>query len=157
MRGSCSECSSVCTERTNSRATGSASRLCSGSSTSTAGGCGRRAKLIAAPRSTWLSSAWRRRPVANRPILLVEDSENDIELTIASLAGHILNEVDVARDGAEALDYLFRRGSFAGRVTAPPVLVMLDRQLPKVDGREVARSIKAEPTPTLRTARVLTP
>jgi len=94
--------------------------------------------------------------VANRPILLVEDSENDIELTIASLAGHILNEVDVARDGAEALDYLFRRGSFAGRVTAPPVLVMLDLKLPKVDGLEVLRIIKADLTLKLLPVVVLT-
>jgi len=94
--------------------------------------------------------------VANRPILLVEDSENDIELTIASLAGHVVNEVDVVRDGAEALDYLFRRGSFAGRVTAAPVLVMLDLKLPKVDGLEVLRTIKTDLTLKLLPVVVLT-
>jgi CheY-like chemotaxis protein len=82
----------------------------------------------------------------NRRILLVEDSENDIELTIASLARHVANRVDVARDGAEALDYLFRRGAFAGRTTEAPVLVMLDLKMPKVDGLEVLRTIKTDPT-----------
>ena len=84
--------------------------------------------------------------MVDRPILLVEDSENDIELTIESLAKHVANKVDVARDGAEALDYLFRRGAFAGRATATPVLVMLDLKMPKVDGLEVLRTIKADPT-----------
>src|SRR5262245_22437536 len=157
MRGNCSACSSAFIGRRSSRATGSDSRPYSGSFIGMAGGCGRRVRSVTAPRSTWPSSACLELAMPNRPILLVEDSENDIELTIESLARHVVNEVDVARDGAEALDYLFRRGSSVGRVTAPPVLVMLDRQLPKVDGREVARSIKAEPTPTLRTARVLTP
>jgi two-component system response regulator len=81
----------------------------------------------------------------HRQILLVEDSENDIELTIASLGKYVANRVDVARDGAEALDYLFRRGAFAGRTTGAPVLVMLDLKMPKVDGLEVLRTIKADP------------
>jgi CheY-like chemotaxis protein len=81
----------------------------------------------------------------NRQILLVEDSENDIELTIASLARYVANRVDVARDGAEALDYLFRRGAFAGRTSGAPVLVMLDLKMPKVDGLEVLRTIKTDP------------
>src|SRR5512144_2427853 len=84
--------------------------------------------------------------MVDRPILLVEDSENDIELTIESLAKHVANKVDVARDGAEALDYLFRRGAFAGRATVAPVLVMLDLKMPKVDGLEVLRTIKTDPT-----------
>ncbi|HEX9570701.1 MAG TPA: response regulator [Burkholderiales bacterium] len=78
-------------------------------------------------------------------ILLVEDSENDIELTLAALAKHVANEVDVARDGAEALDYLYRRGVFVGRASGVPVLVMLDLKMPKVDGLEVLRTIKADP------------
>jgi CheY-like chemotaxis protein len=81
----------------------------------------------------------------HRQILLVEDSENDIELTIASLGKYVANRVDVARDGAEALDYLFRRGAFALRTTGAPVLVMLDLKMPKVDGLEVLRAIKADP------------
>jgi CheY-like chemotaxis protein len=84
--------------------------------------------------------------MAHRPILLAEDSELDVELTIASLAKYVANQVDVARDGAEALDYLFRRGAFAGRVTGAPVLVMLDLKMPKVDGLEVLRIIKTDPT-----------
>lgn len=84
--------------------------------------------------------------MADRPILLVEDSALDVELTIASLAKFVANPVDVARDGAEALDYLFRRGAFAGRDTGTPVLVMLDLKMPKVDGLEVLRTIKADPT-----------
>jgi CheY-like chemotaxis protein len=78
-------------------------------------------------------------------ILLVEDSENDIELTLAALAKHIANEVKVARDGAEALDYLYRRGAYAGRANGAPALVMLDLKMPKVDGLEVLRTIKADP------------
>jgi CheY-like chemotaxis protein len=84
--------------------------------------------------------------MAARHILLVEDSENDVELTIAALAKHVANTVDVARDGAEALDYLFRRGAFAGRTTGTPVLVMLDLKMPKVDGLEVLRTIKTDRT-----------
>ena len=78
-------------------------------------------------------------------ILLVEDSENDIELTLAALAKHVANEVVVARDGAEALDYLFRRGLYAARVGSDPVLVMLDLKMPKVDGLEVLRTVKKDP------------
>ena len=84
--------------------------------------------------------------MADRPILLVEDSALDVELTIAALAKYVANPVDVARDGAEALDYLFRRGAFAGRTTGAPVLVMLDPKMPKVHGLEVLRTIKADPT-----------
>jgi CheY-like chemotaxis protein len=82
----------------------------------------------------------------DRTILLAEDSENDIELTLAALAEHVGNKVDVARDGAEVLDYLYRRGAFAGLKGPPPVLVMLDLKMPKVDGLEVLRVIKADPT-----------
>jgi CheY-like chemotaxis protein len=78
-------------------------------------------------------------------ILLVEDSENDIELTLAALSKHVANEVKVARDGAEALDYLYRRGAYAGRANGTPALVMLDIKMPKVDGLEVLRTIKADP------------
>ena len=84
--------------------------------------------------------------MANRHILLVEDSANDVELTIETLAKYVANQVDVARDGAEALDYLFRRGAFAGRTPGTPVLVMLDLKIPKIDGLEVLRTIKTDPT-----------
>jgi CheY-like chemotaxis protein len=79
-------------------------------------------------------------------ILVVEDSEEDIELTLAALDGHnVANEVDIARDGAEALDYLYRRGAFADRVTDLPVVILLDLKMPRVDGLEVLRQIKADP------------
>jgi CheY-like chemotaxis protein len=79
-------------------------------------------------------------------ILLVEDSANDIELTMVALGEHNLaNEVDIAHDGAEALDYLFRRGSFQTREQGNPAIVLLDLKLPKIDGFEVLRQIRAEP------------
>jgi CheY-like chemotaxis protein len=79
-------------------------------------------------------------------ILLVEDSEHDIELTLAALeAHHVANEIDIAHDGAEALDYLYRRGAFASRSGDPPVVILLDLKMPRVDGLEVLRQIKADP------------
>src|SRR6202012_697707 len=79
-------------------------------------------------------------------ILLVEDSEHDIELTITALDGHHLaNKVDVARDGAEALDYLYKRGAFATRSDGPPIVVLLDLKMPRVDGLEVLRQMKSDP------------
>jgi CheY-like chemotaxis protein len=79
-------------------------------------------------------------------ILLAEDNANDLELTLAALQQHHLaNEIVAVRDGAEALDYLYRRGAFAGVVAEPPALVLLDLKMPKVDGLEVLRVIKADP------------
>jgi CheY-like chemotaxis protein len=80
-----------------------------------------------------------------KKILLVEDSEQDVELTISALeTNHLANQVDIARDGAEALDYLYRRGTFATRPTDHPVVVLLDLKMPKVDGLEVLRQMKAD-------------
>ncbi len=79
-------------------------------------------------------------------ILLAEDSANDVELTLAALdEHHLANEVVVVRDGAEALDYLYRRGSYATRSALDPVLVLLDIKMPKVDGLEVLRQMKRDP------------
>ena len=79
-------------------------------------------------------------------ILLAEDSEKDIELTLEALEEHHLaNDVVVVRDGEEALDYLHRRGKFAGNTDVQPVLVLIDLQMPKVEGMEVLRQIKADP------------
>ena len=79
-----------------------------------------------------------------RPILLVEDNLNDIELTLVALKqNHVANEVVVARHGGEALDYLFRRGDFQKRDAAEPLVVFLDLKMPKVDGLEVLRQIKS--------------
>ena len=79
-------------------------------------------------------------------LLLVEDSENDIEMTLAALeANKLANRIDVARDGEEALDYIFRRNSFAGRDKAAPVVILLDIKLPKLSGIQVLREIRAHP------------
>lgn len=79
-------------------------------------------------------------------ILLAEDSEKDVELTLAALGEHHLaNEVAVARDGAEALDFLYRRGKFSNRTDAQPCVVFLDLKMPKVDGLEVLRQMKSDP------------
>ncbi|GET41029.1 response regulator [Microseira wollei] len=79
-------------------------------------------------------------------ILLVEDSLNDIELILTSLAENNLgNEVVVVRDGEEALDYIYRRGVFRLRREGNPVVVMLDLKLPKVDGFEVLGRLKSDP------------
>lgn len=78
-------------------------------------------------------------------ILLVEDSVRDAELILGALEPHHLaGEVKHLRDGAEALDYLYRRGEFAGRADSQPILMLLDLKLPKVDGLEVLRQIKAD-------------
>ncbi|HYD99824.1 MAG TPA: response regulator [Alphaproteobacteria bacterium] len=81
-----------------------------------------------------------------KPILLVEDNPKDIELALEALArSRVANEVVVLRDGAEAIDYLFCRGQYAGRNTGDPAVVLLDLKLPKVDGLEVLEAIKGHP------------
>ena len=80
-------------------------------------------------------------------ILLVEDNPNDVELTLHALKkNNIVNRVEIVRDGAEALDYLFATGIYAGRdINHPPKVILLDLKLPKIDGMEVLRRIKADP------------
>ncbi len=80
-------------------------------------------------------------------ILLVEDNPDDLEMTLHALRkGHVANRVQVARDGAEALDSLFRTGAFTDRpLDERPKMILLDLKLPKVDGKEVLRRIKADP------------
>jgi CheY-like chemotaxis protein len=78
-------------------------------------------------------------------ILLAEDNEHDVELTLAALDEHNLaNEVVVVHDGAEAMDYLQHRGRFAGHANGLPVVVLLDLKMPKVDGLEVLRQMRAD-------------
>ena len=80
-----------------------------------------------------------------KSILLAEDNPKDVELTLTALAeNHLANEVVVASDGEEALDYLFRRGRFAMRSGGNPAVVLLDLKMPRVDGLEVLRRIKAD-------------
>ena len=80
-------------------------------------------------------------------ILLVEDNPKDVTLTLHALREENLgNTIQVARDGEEALDFLFCRGEFASRsFDHPPRLVLLDLKLPKVDGLEVLRAVKGDP------------
>jgi CheY-like chemotaxis protein len=81
-----------------------------------------------------------------RPILLVEDNPADIELTVAALRKtNIANEIVVARDGVEALDYIFCEGSHAQRAGEQPAVILLDLKLPKVDGIEVLERVKKHP------------
>ena len=81
-----------------------------------------------------------------KPILLVEDNPNDLELTLTALEQTgLANEVVIARDGAEALDFLHRRGPHANRTTPDPAVVLLDLKLPKVDGLEVLAEVKGDP------------
>jgi CheY-like chemotaxis protein len=92
-----------------------------------------------------------------RPILLVEDNPNDVELTLTALReAHLANEIVVANDGEQALDYLFRRGPHAGRAGAQPAVILLDLKMPKVDGREVLRQIRADPALRLIPVVILT-
>jgi CheY-like chemotaxis protein len=79
-------------------------------------------------------------------ILLVEDSANDVELALAALEEiNLANEVVVVRDGQQALDFLYRRGEYAGRTDGNPAVVLLDLKLPKVDGTEVLAQVKRDP------------
>lgn len=78
-------------------------------------------------------------------ILLVEDNPNDVEMTLEAFAEcHLVNEVVVVRDGQESLDYLLRRGQFANRASGNPAVILLDLKLPKIDGMEVLRRIRAD-------------
>lgn len=76
-------------------------------------------------------------------ILVVEDSDEDLELTLDALKeNNLINEVDVARDGAEALDYMFRRGKWEGRSNDNPAVILLDLKLPKIAGLEFLKTIR---------------
>jgi CheY-like chemotaxis protein len=87
-------------------------------------------------------------------ILLVEDDPHDVELTLTALTeNHLTNEIVVVRDGAEALDFLYRRGGHESRGAGNPAVILLDLKLPKVDGLEVLKRVKADPN--LRTVPVV--
>ena len=79
-------------------------------------------------------------------VLFVDDSVRDTELALSAFEEYRLgNEIVAGRDGAEALDYLYRRGEFEGRTNGQPTLILLDLKMPKVDGLEVLRQIKEDP------------
>lgn len=95
---------------------------------------------------------------AEPEILLVDDSPADVELTLFALREtRLTDQIEVAQDGEEALDFLFRRGRFATRPAAPlPRLILLDIKLPKVNGLEVLRQIKTNARTTMIPVVVLT-
>lgn len=85
-------------------------------------------------------------------ILLVEDSKDDLDMTLRALRkANLANHIQVARDGAEALDFIFCEGVHAGRkIEDVPRLILLDLKLPKIDGKEVLQRVKSDP----RTKRI---
>jgi two-component system response regulator len=90
-------------------------------------------------------------------LLLVEDNPKDEALTLRALKKHNIEAVVVARDGAEALDYLFARGAYAARdPAAMPMLVLLDLKLPKLGGLEVLKQLRAEASTKLVPVVILT-
>ena len=94
----------------------------------------------------------------NKVFLLVEDNPVDVSLTQRAFKkSNILNEIVVAQDGIEALDYLFGTGAYAGRdLSNPPVVVLLDLKLPRIDGLEVLRRIRADDRTRLLPVVILT-
>jgi CheY-like chemotaxis protein len=82
-----------------------------------------------------------------KKILLVEDNENDIELTLNALQEcHLNHEVEAARDGAEALDFIYCRNQYDAREEGLPNVILLDLKMPRVDGLEVLRTLKSDPS-----------
>jgi two-component system response regulator len=95
--------------------------------------------------------------VEKKVILLVEDNPDDVDLTVRAFRkANISNEVVVARDGVEALDYLFGTGAHAGKRNEPPQVVLLDLKLPRLDGMEVLQRIRSEPRTRFLPVVVLT-
>ncbi len=90
-------------------------------------------------------------------ILVVDDDPRDVELVLDALENkHLANKVAVARDGSEALDYLYRRGTFADREPGNPVVILLDLKMPKVDGLTVLKTLREDPALKLIPVVVMT-
>jgi two-component system response regulator len=94
----------------------------------------------------------------DKTILVVEDNPDHLELTMITLENHhVANKVAVARDGVEALDYLFGTGKHAGRdTTMQPEVILLDLKLPKLSGQEVLKRVRADPRTALIPVVILT-
>ena len=97
-------------------------------------------------------------PMPHRKILLIEDNPDDVALTLRAFKkNNIANQVIIASDGQAALDWLFGEGEFSGRdTTEQPAFVLLDLKLPKIDGLEVLRALRADPRTRLLRVVVLT-
>jgi two-component system, response regulator len=91
-------------------------------------------------------------------ILLVEDNDDDVALTLRAFKrSHLMNPVEIVRDGVQALDFLFARGPHAARAAEPPpTLIILDLKLPKLDGLSVLRAIRADDRTKLLPVVILT-
>jgi CheY-like chemotaxis protein len=90
-------------------------------------------------------------------ILLVEDNPADAEMTLRALKRHhVANRVEWLKDGAEAIDYMLRRGSYAARAKVNPQLILLDLKMPKLDGIDVLRALKGDPATRLVPVVMLT-
>ena len=91
-------------------------------------------------------------------ILLVEDSQDDLDMTLRALRkANMANHIQIARDGAEALEFIFCEGAYAGRkIENIPKLILLDLKLPKIDGMEVLKRIKGDPRTKMIPVVILT-
>jgi two-component system, response regulator len=79
-------------------------------------------------------------------ILLVEDNPDDAEMTMRALKKrHLANGIEWVKDGGEAIDYMFRRGAYASRANGNPKIILLDMKMPKTDGIDVLKALKADP------------
>ncbi|MFH1647421.1 MAG: response regulator [Chloroflexota bacterium] len=95
--------------------------------------------------------------IQDEPILLVEDNPDDVELTMRAFRkNNIANQVIVARDGVEALDYLFSQGAYADRDSKPPRIILLDLKLPRLDGLQVLERLRADERTRLTPVIILT-
>src|SRR6266481_6614295 len=129
-----------------------------GSSTGTAAGFRQRERKARELRSRLRSKLSKGATMKERVILLVEDNADDEALTMRALSkNNITNKIVIARDGVEALDYLFGTGMYAGRDTSmQPELILLDLKLPKVDGFEVLKKLRADERTKLLPVVILT-